>query len=377
MKGIIRILHIVTTMDTGGVETLLMNLYRNIDRTKVQFDFLKHRSSHDFYDDEIIKMGGRIYPGIPFDPRKMGAYNDFLESFFRSHPEYKVVHAHTHYNMFALRAAKKCGVPVRIAHAHTAYPKFDRKYPFKLYNKLNVGRYTTAKIACAETAAEWFFGKSAFMKGEVTVLKNAIDVGRYKYSEELRIKKRAELGLTNELTIIHTGAFREQKNHTFLIDIFAEVLKKEANAVLLLIGDGDRLRQEAEEKAKRVGIYANIRFMGVRGDVNELLQAGDIFVFPSIYEGMPLAAVEAQAAGLICFASETAVPMDARVSDKLNILSLKEPASYWAERILEAAKNVAARCDISQQIKEKGFDISWAANMLCDLYADQVEKHGK
>lgn len=155
----IRVLHVVTTMEVGGVETLLMNLYRQMDRTKIQFDFLKHRGGSDFYDDQIRALGGRIFPGIPYDPLHIQKYRAYYNRFFREHPEYRIVHAHTHYNAVVLDEARKQGVPVRIAHAHTAYPTVDKKYIFKLWNKLTVRRSCTHMMACSHPAGAWFFGK--------------------------------------------------------------------------------------------------------------------------------------------------------------------------------------------------------------------------
>ena len=321
MSTPMRILHIVTTMDAGGVETLLMNLYRTLDHSKVQFDFLKHRDSHDFYDNEILASGGRIYPGIPFSPMKLGEYRKFYREFFQSHLEYKIVHAHTHYNMFALREAKAIGVPVRIAHAHIAYPTIDKKYPFKLYNKLRVGSFATGMLACSAAAEKWFFGSKAVREKRVIVLNNGIDANKFVYTSEVRQKQRRELGLAEQFTLIHVGRFEEQKNHKFLLDTFEKVLQKKPDAVLLLVGDGT-LRQKIEQQAIQRKIADHIQFLGVRADVHALLQAGDVFVFPSQYEGLGIVAVEAQAAGLPCVISDT-IPGDVAVLDTLKALPLE------------------------------------------------------
>ncbi len=369
MSEPIRILHIVTTMDTGGVETLLMNLYRKIDRTKVQFDFLKHRDSHDFYDNEILALGGRLYPGIPFTPLKLGTYRRFLREFFQAHPEYKIVHAHTHYNSYALQEAKNCGVPVRIAHAHIAYPKIDRKYPFKLYNKLTVGRFATGMLSCSKPASRWFFGKQAARSGKVIVLNNGIRTENFAYDPAVRERKRQELGLKDAFTLIHVGRFEEQKNHTFLLDVFAEVLKKEPDAALLLVGDGS-IRDRIEKKAEDMGISEHIQFLGVHGDVHELLQAGDVFVFPSLYEGLGIVAVEAQAAGLPCVISDT-IPKDVVVLDSLKALPLEKPED-WADAILAWRGRQDERHVTTREIRDAGFEISEVANWLENYYEEAL-----
>ncbi len=370
MREPLRILHIVTTMDAGGVETLLMNLYRTLDRSQVQFDFLKHRDSHDFYDDEILALGGRIYPGIPFHPLRLGQYRQFYRDFFTAHPEYRIVHAHTHYNMFALREARGCGVPVRIAHAHIAYPTMDRKYPFKLYNKLRVGSFATGMLACSRPAASWFFGSRAAKAGRVTVLNNGIDAEKFSYSPALRQQVRQELALGDAFTLIHVGRFEAQKNHAYLLEIFARVLEKEPEAVLLLVGDGT-LREKTQQQAVRMGIAEHIRFLGIRGDVHGLLQAGDVFVFPSLYEGLGIVAVEAQAAGLPCVISDT-IPQDVAVLDSLQTLPLDAPEA-WADAILAWKGRQSLRTNTTQAIREAGFEIASIAQWLVRYYQEALE----
>lgn len=353
----IRILHIVTYMGRGGLETMLMNYYRSIDRTKVQFDFLTHREFRADYDDEIEALGGRIYrlPNLnPFSRSYLGA----LDRFFAEHTEYRIVHSHLDcMSSIPLKAAKKHGVPVRIAHSHSSRQDRDLKYPLKLLFKQGIAGQATQLFACGREAGRWMFGTDDFH-----VLNNAIDASRYAYDSQVRRTVRAELGISDDALVAgHVGRFMAPKNHGFLLRIFAQL---PGNAMLLLVGDGE-LRAENEQLATELGIRDRVIFAGLRSDVERMLQAMDVFVFPSLYEGLPLSIIEAQAAGLPCLISDK-VPIECRKTDLVTQLPQDASSAQWAEAVQSAAKT--PRMDTLAQIREAGFDIRANAEWLQNYY---------
>lgn len=268
----IRVLHVVTYMGRGGLETMLMNYYRHIDRSKVQFDFLVHREFEADYDEEIKSLGGRIYHVSRLVPwsRK---YKAELRRFFRTHSEYKIVHVHQDcLSSVALQCAKECGIPVRIAHSHNSNQDKNIKYLFKRYYMRKIPETATELFACGKAAGDWMFGGKTYR-----LLPNAIAAEKYIYEEEKAKKIKKELGLEKNIVIGHIGRFNPQKNHKFLIDIFEKCFEKNQKVRLMLIGDGEG-RKEIENKVKERGLQDNVIFMGVRRDVPELLQAMDVFV---------------------------------------------------------------------------------------------------
>lgn len=351
-----RILQVVTYMGRGGIETMLMNYYRHMDRTKVQFDFLVHRDFEADFDDEIEALGGRIYRVPPMNPLKP-SYWRALDDFFRAHP-YEIVHCHLNYKSgVVLAAAKRVGIPVRVAHAHTAsmsagFSKFAR-----IVMKPLIPRTATHCLACGRAAGDAIFGGMPY-----GLIPNAIDAGALSFREKVRRRMRRELGLAEEYTLIHVGRFGGEKNHAFLLDAFAEVRKAEPTAVLLLAGDGP-LRSELEHRAEALPKGA-VRFLGVRRDVPDLLQAADVFAFPSIFEGLPVTMIEAQAAGLPCVKSDT-VTDECIVTDLVTSLPIDDPKP-WADAIL-AAKDTP-RTDRLADIQRSGYDITAAADKLTRFY---------
>lgn len=360
----LRILQVVTNMDRGGLETMLMNYYRHVDREKIQFDFLTHREAPAAYDDEIAALGGRIYHLPRLIPWSR-TYRKALERFFAQHPEYQIVHVHQDcLSSVILQEAEKCGVPVRIGHSHNADQDKNLKYPIKLFYMRSIPRYATDLMACSQKTGKWMFRGAPF-----TVLHNAIDAAAYSFDESKRKAVRSALKIPqNALVLGHVGRFMPQKNHAFLLDIFAAVAKKEANARLLLIGDGD-LRPGMEERARQLKLSDRVIFTGVRSDVNELLQAMDLFVLPSLYEGLSIALVEAQASGLPCVISDK-VSSECMVTRGLvTEMSLSDTPEQWAEHIL-SRRNVE-RTDRYKEVSASGYNIADSVRALEDFYWDK------
>ncbi|WP_288230175.1 glycosyltransferase family 1 protein [uncultured Faecalicoccus sp.] len=325
----IRVLQCVNDMHRAGLETMLMNYYRNIDRTKIQFDFLTHRPYKSDYDDEILSLGGKVYYAPRLYPQNYSAYFKWMANFFNEHPEYKIIHSHIDsMSYLPLLTAKKAGIPVRIAHSHNTAIDKDFKYPLKQYFRLRINTVCNERLACGQKAGIFLFGNKEFK-----VIPNAIDAEMFYFNKEIRQIKREELGLTNEFVVGHVGRISYQKNHKFLVEIFNELLKMESNSILLLVGVGEK-EAEIREQIKKLGINEKVRFLGNRSDVNELYQAMDVFVMPSFFEGVPVVGVEAQFADLPCVFSDR-VPREVMFNEKFEFVSLDKSAEEWAKSIIK------------------------------------------
>lgn len=362
----IRILQIVKTMDAGGLETLIMNWYRQIDRTKVQFDFLVHTDKECFYDDEIRSLGGMIHRVPDYASIHHMRYRRKLKEFFRQHRQYRVVHAHLiTCSVWALRQAARAGVPVRISHSHTAFPTFNlARLPIRVYGRIWSNRYPTHRFACSKAAGVWLFGA----RDDVRVVPNAVDAARFRFNAERRASLREELNLDGKLVVGHVGRFQSVKNHAFLIDIFERVHRLRNDSALMLVGDGG-LRDEIAGKVKEKGLTDCVIFTGVRDDVNDLMQAMDVFLFPSLFEGLPVTLVEAQAAGLPVVASD-AITDEVAITELVEFMSLTESPEVWAERVLQAAAK-HERGDRSREVAEAGYDSREGAARLQGFYLEQ------
>ena len=362
----IRILHVVTYMGRGGLETMIMNYYRRMDREKVQFDFLTHRDFRADYDDEIEALGGRIYR-LPRLVPWSGSYRKALDRFFAEHREYRIVHVHQDcLSSVILAAAAKYGVPVRIAHSHNSSQDKNLKYLVKLFYMRKIPALATQLFACGKEAGDWMFGGAPYR-----VLNNAIDAGRYAYDAARREKMRQVLGIDPDAFVVgHVGRFDAVKNHTFLLDVFAQLVSRQPSAVLLLVGDGV-LRPDMEQKAQALGLGDRVIFTGVRGDVPDLMQAMDCFVFPSLYEGIPVTLIEAQAAGLPCIVSD-GVPVESQKTCNFERMALKEGAEAWAAAIAGTAG--LQRPDTRREIAAAGYDIVDNARWLQDYYLNEWKK---
>ena len=303
----------------GGVESVIMNYYRHIDRSKIQFDFICDEDSINIPYDEIEKLGGKVILCAPY--QKLPKYLKFLKQLFRE-KKYRIVHSNINtLSVFPLYTAKKAGVPVRIAHSHsTSNPREWKKNLMKNALRPFSKVWATDYFACSELAGRYLFGDKTFDKGEVEIIRNAIDVEKFKFDPEAGKKLREEIGIADDdFAIGHIGRFVEQKNHRFLIDVFAEVKKKKQNAKLVLVGQGP-LREEMEQKVKDLGLEKDVIFLGQRNDTNKLYSVFDVFCLPSLYEGLPVVGVEAQANGVPCVFSDR-ITEEAVINE--NVLSVE------------------------------------------------------
>lgn len=365
----IRVLHVLSGMDRGGLETLIMNIYRNVDRTQVQFDFLVHTDRECAYDKEISVLGGKIYR-IPC--RRSGILRNHraLNDFFKNHPEYRIVHQHVTSSSYIhpLRIARKYKVPIRIIHSHNTRDVGVIHNALHRLNKRLIRTCATHYFSCSSLAARWLYPKKQYDAGKFILINNGIDTKKFRFDERLRGEKRRELGIEGKVVIGHIGRFERQKNHDFLIDIFNAVHDRCDNAVLLLIGDGP-LRNSIEEKVASLSLSSKVIFTGVRSDIPALLSAMDVFVMPSLYEGLPVVLVEAQASGLPCVVS-TSITDEVAILPSLRWCDLEDDASTWAREILEASRENTHRSSAYLQVIEAGYDIADVARLLVEVYQE-------
>jgi len=346
---------------------MCMNLYRHVDRELVQFDFVKHTSEKGDFEDEIISLGGRIFEAPRYKVSNHLQYVLWWKRFYLKHPEYRIIHGH-YYTISAiyLRIAKH-NSRITIGHSHnTAVVGGLFSKTIKTLLIRQIGRLSDYCFACSREAGEWMFKKKSFK-----VLKNAIKNSDFTYSPSIRAMKRKELNLGDSLTVCTVGRMFNQKNPFGIIEIISEVLKLNPTAKLLWVGDGV-LRPEIEAKLKEKGIESSVILTGVRSDVNELLQAADVFVLPSFYEGLPVSVIEAQAAGLRCFLSDR-ITTEVDITGRCSFLPLESP-DLWAEAICSSD---LTKDDTREQIIEAGYDIqttaAWLQNFYLSISEDKVQ----
>ncbi|WP_404334454.1 glycosyltransferase family 1 protein [Planococcus rifietoensis] len=372
----IRVLQVVGRMDRGGIETLIMNLYRNIDRTKVQFDFLCHYGKEAEYNDEIRKLGGRIFemPTIKSSTHtyyhRIGKYAFALNKFFETHTEYKILHGHmTNTASIYMPLAKKHGIECCIAHSHLSKSRKGMSGFITDILKYPLSKIATDYFSCSKTSSEWLFNKNLIENDKVITLNNAVDTSLFKYDSEVRKEYRQNLNLEEKYVVGHVGRFYYEKNHSFLIEVFNEIQKVKSNSVLLLAGDGVLMNQ-MKEKVEGLRLSEKVIFLGSRNDIPSLLQVMDVFVMPSHFEGLPVVGIEAQASGLPCIFSDV-ITNEIEVTNNINFYSLKESPIEWANKILKSTSNFS-RKDTSHQIINNGYEISSTAKWLQNFY---IEKH--
>lgn len=377
MSNTIRILHVLGGTALGGAESRIMDLYRQMDREEIQFDFLVHSSAvkrakddasarkAQFYDEEIKSMGGHIYVLPKFKIYNYFTYLNAIRAFFAEHHEFSVVQGHmTSTAAIYLPIAKKYGVPITAAHARSAgVDKGLKGIATKVLRK-NLYKKTDYCFACSKLAGINAYGKKQVDNGRVKIIYNAIDSGKFAYNAEKRQMMRKQLEIENKLVIGHVGRFSTPKNHPYLIKIFASLCSMREDAVLVLLGDGPG-RAEIEAKCKELGIRDKVLFMGNCRQPEDYYQAFDMFLLPSLYEGLPGVLVEAQAAGLRCLVSDT-VTKEAQATDLVTYMDIRQSASVWAEAILAQAEY--DRRVTFEELAEAGLDVKKQAAAYRDFY---------
>ena len=353
----IRVLHVFHEMANGGVEAFVMNNYRKMDRSKVQFDFLTTVDRPGYYDDEIRKLGGHIYRTYPLMKNPLKCYDDIVRIVREN--RYQYVHRHTGsaFGYFELRAARKAGAEHLIIHSHN--PKARTPILHKLSQILM--QFDCEQLACSEDAGKHLFGNSSFK-----IVPNAIECERYAFSKDIRIQMREELGIDEETFVVgHVGRFETQKNHRKLLEIFSEFQSQRPNSVLVCVGTGTLMNQTAEY-AQELGISNKVKFLGTRNDVNRILQVFDVFCLPSLYEGFSITQVEAQTNGLMCFVAEDNIPKDSDLTGNVRFIPLNAENEIWAKEMLNSV--TVRDVNAVEKIRNKGYDISKTAAELQKYY---------
>lgn len=361
----IRVLQIIGSVCGGGVESVIMNYYRNINKEKIQFDFVISGYKKNEVENEILSLGGKVYR-VDYYNKNIFKYIYQIYKIIKEN-NYTVVHSNMNtLSVFSLFAAWLAGSNIRILHNHSTAVKSEKlrtivKYILRPLAPIFANRY----VACSKLAGEWMYGKNNMKCGKVRILNNAIDIDVFSYNEKIRNNLRADLNINKDTLVIgHVGRFMYQKNHDFLIDIFKEIHKKKEDSLLLLIGDGP-LRKIIEEKVCKYGLNNNVKFLGLQKDVSKFYNIMDIFILPSWYEGLPVVSIEAQANGLACFVSNN-ISKECKISSSIHFISLKENSKYWSEIILN--KNLKRNQNAKNEIIKNRFDIKEEAKFLMNLY---------
>jgi glycosyltransferase EpsF len=358
-----RVLHVFTAMNVGGAETMVLNLYRAMNRTKIQFDFLVHSDEVGFYEKEILSLGGRIYR-LPYPSfSNMRNYQKQLYQLITEN-QFTAIHSHAHlFSGFILQVASRAGVPIRVAHSHTTSDQKNEKWARRLYQywmKSNIHKYATHRLGCSRAAGEVLFGKD-----EMMVLPNSFQLKDY----ELLAQKQRE-NKNSSLIIGHVGRFDTVKNHSFFLETFFHFKKKFPHSSAILVGDGPE-KDKVKELIQFYHLQDSVKLLGIRQDIPELMYDFDLFLFPSLFEGLGNVIIEAQAAGVPCLVSDS-VPQEVNLSMNLvTFQSLNEDAETWAtalENILQTYTKPAWNIR-KQSLMAHGYDVETNVLHLENLYS--------
>ncbi len=361
----IRVLQVFGVMNRGGAETMIMNIYRAIDRDNIQFDFVIHGNQIGAYDEEIKALGGKIFQAPKYTGKNHFKYKKWWKNFFIQNPEYKIVHSHVRSTASIILGLAKKYNCITISHSHNTSSGFGISSIVKNFLQRRIRYISDYFMGCSEAAGLWLFGKKICQSDRYFNVRNAIDVQKYCYSKNIADEVRKELGYTDSDYIIgHVGRFSEQKNHMFLLDIFNEALKKNENCKLLLVGGGER-KWLIEKKINELGLQNHVQLVGVRKDVERMLMAMDVFLFPSKFEGLPVSVIEAQASGVSCVLSST-ISKEVCITELVRLVSLKESCDNWSNIVLNC--KTQHRVSPSEKIVSEGYDVSNSVIWLSQFY---------
>lgn len=366
----IRIAQIMGNMNSGGVEAVIMNYYRNIDKSKIQFDFFVNEGSSLPQKSEIEALGGRIYylPGY----KNILKYIKTLSKLLKE-GNYQIIHSNINtLSLFPLSVAYLKKIPIRICHNHSTAGKGELKrnilkYILRPFNRIFANYY----FACGEYAGRWMFGNKNFDQGKVKVINNAIDLDKFIYNENIRKKLRKEMNMESNFVIGHVGRFNAQKNHKKLLNIIDTLKCINNKALLLLIGEGP-LENELKEQVAILGLEEQVRFLGKRDDVNDLMQAMDVFVLPSLYEGLPVVGVEAQASGLGCVFSNRMTKL-VKVTNNVEFLDLNDSSNKWSDTIFKVSQE--KRKNTKKELEKANFNIKSESKKLEEFYLNVLNNY--
>jgi len=371
----IRVLQVLGGLEAGGAESFVMNLYRAVDKKKVQFDFAKHIEHKGVFEDEITQMGGKIYRCPQYTGKNHFAYCKWWDSFFKEHPEYHVIHGHVRSTAsIYLKIAKKHGL-VTIAHSHSTSNGSGISAVVKNIMQFPIHYTADYLFACSDKAGVWLYGKKALTRPNYRMIPNGIDLQRFTFDEEKRRRMRQELGISDNTFVIgHVGRMTTPKNHRFLVELFAEYHKKNQNSRILLVGDGE-LFETVQQQCTQLGISDSVIMVGSKTNTEDYYQVMDVFVFPSLWEGLPVSVVEAQANGLPCLLSDV-ITHDVDLTDKVKYLTLTDKKVWLCDVAnLQRKHRIAATAE--NMAKLQPFDATVVAKQLQSFYLEQDERARK
>ncbi len=364
----IRILHMIGSLNIGGSQSMIINLHKAIDKTKIQFDYIIDHPSHLYYEPVIRELGGRIFVLPSFNGLNFITIRKAWQTFFDEHKEYRILHSHIRsYASIYLPVAHKAGVKT-IIHSHSTSNGSGLSAIVKRALQFPLRYQADSFFACSKEAGAWLFGKKIVNGKNFHILQNAIDCNKYRFNQNTRDEYRKAMNLTDKKVFIHVGRFHPAKNHLFLLNLFAEIYKKDKKAVLLLVGDGE-LRSVIEKKIEELNIQKSVFVLGNRSDVPDLLQSADCFLFPSIWEGLGMVAIEAQAVGLPCICS-TGVPQMVSVVPDLCYFLPTDDMQKWVDL---ASKLHPSYFETSNYLRKSGYDIKVTAKEMMLFYMKNWE----
>ena len=363
----IRILHVFGGLNRGGAETMLMNLYRAIDRDRFQFDFIVHHGKMNDYNEEILSLGGRIFVFPDFSPKNFFKYKKHWKKFLSEHPEYRVLHSHVRSCASVyIPIAKKMGLKT-IIHSHSTSNGRGIKSLIKKIMQYPLRRQADYFFGCSQHSGEWLFGKKIVKGHSYFTIANSVDTSKFSFNDTIRNDVRTALEIGDKKTFIHVGRLHEAKNHEFLIDVFSKIHDTDPNTVLLCLGDGDLMKPVCE-KIAALGLTDSVKMLGSHPDIERYLMAADLFLFPSRWEGVPVTVVEAQAAGLPCIVSDR-ITDDVCVSELVKKLPIDQGVDCW----VDAALGAGGRENVAETIIKAGYDVKNNAEWLEEFYLSLAE----
>lgn len=363
-----RLLCLISGMNSGGAETFLMKLYRKIDRSKYQMDFCVNIKEEGFYDKEIESLGGKIYH-IPSKSENLKEFKSQLTEIIKKEKyEYVLRITSNTMGFMDLKVAKNAGAKVCIARSSNSNDAEGVKTKIvHILGRILYSKYVDIKIAPSDLAAIYTFGKKAYERNAVHILKNAVDLDIFRYDSKNRESIRMEFGISDkDIVYGHIGRFSKQKNHVFLINIFADICRNKSNVRLLLVGTGE-LEDDIYKQCRQLGIEDKVIFAGVRTDISAILSAMDVFVFPSLYEGMPNTVIEAQATGLPCIISDT-ITKQAAITELISYVPLSDKKK-WTDKMLFIPS--VPRTDMSIKLETAGYSINEVITKFVQLIFNQ------
>ena len=366
MEKPIRVLQMIASLYSGGSQAMLMNLYRNIDRSKVQFDFIVEHPEYNYYLSEIESLGGKVYTLPAFKGSNLKEVKDAWNKFFIEHPEYKILHSHSRsHACIYLPIAKKYGLKT-IIHSHSTSNGKGLKAIVKNIMQYPLRFQADYYMACSKKSGEWLFGKRVVNSDKFFLLNNAVDADKYRFNKKIRDEYRKEFDVENKTVFLQVGSLLIHKNHAFSIEVFNELSKIKDDAIMFFAGVG-ALQSDIEAMIKKYSLEDKIILLGRRNDVNNLLQMADCYIMPSFYEGLSVAAVEAEASGITCLFSDT-ISREIKISDNCEFLPLE--VDKWADRFNKSFN----RIDSYKQIKDAGYDVKDSAKKMQEFYEGLINE---